>query len=78
MLIRAGDKVMMLRNDRKVGVRNGNRGVVVDVDPDERTKRVRVAGGGVEVPVRYIDAGHAGLAYAMTVNEAHGRRAMRR
>ena len=32
--IQAGDKVMMLRNDRKLGVRNGNRGVVLDVDPD--------------------------------------------
>ena len=29
--IRAGDKVMTLRNDRAIGVRNGNRGVVLDV-----------------------------------------------
>ena len=35
MPIQAGDKVMMLRNDRRLGVRNGNRGVVLDVDPDD-------------------------------------------
>ena len=70
--IQAGDKVMMLRNDRKLGVRNGNRGVVLDVDPDERTMRVRLARGDVEVPARYVDAGHVGHAYAMTVNKAHG------
>ena len=33
---------MMLRNDRRLGVRNGNRGVVLDVDPDEHTMRVQL------------------------------------
>jgi conjugative relaxase-like TrwC/TraI family protein len=70
--IRAGDKVMMLRNDRRVGVSNGNKGVVLDVDPEERTMRVRLARGDIEIPTRYVDAGHVGLAYAMTVNKAHG------
>jgi hypothetical protein len=32
--IQAGDKVMMLRNDRRLGVRNGNRGEVLDVTPN--------------------------------------------
>ena len=68
----AGDKVMMLRNDRRLGVRNGNRGVVLDVDPDERTMRVQLNRGTVDVPARYVDAGHVGHAYAMTVNKAHG------
>ena len=70
--MRAGDKVMMLRNDRRLGVRNGNRGVVLDVDPDAHTMHVRLARGDIEVPARYVDAGHVGLAYAMTVNKAHG------
>jgi hypothetical protein len=69
--IQAGDKVMMLRNDRTLGVRNGNRGVVVEVDPEERTMRVQLRRGIVDVPARYVDAGHVGLAYAMTVNKAH-------
>lgn len=70
--IRAGDKVMMLHNDRRLHVSNGNRGHVESVDPDERTVRVRLARGVVDVPARYVDAGHVGLAYAMTVNKAHG------
>jgi hypothetical protein len=70
--IRAGDKVMTLRNDRAIGVRNGNRGVVLDVDPDEHTMRIQLARRIVDVPARYVDAGHVGLAYAMTVNKAHG------
>jgi conjugative relaxase-like TrwC/TraI family protein len=70
--IQAGDRVMMLRNDRRLGVRNGNRGEVVDVDPDQRTLRVRLTRGIVDLPAHYVDAGHVGLAYAMTVHKAHG------
>lgn len=70
--IRAGDKVMMLRNDSKLGVRNGNRGVALSVNPEERSMRVQLTRGVVDVPAHYVDAGHVGLAYAMTVNKAHG------
>jgi hypothetical protein len=70
--IQTGDRVMMLRNDRKLGVRNGNRGEVVDVDPEEHTLRVRLSRGIVDLPAHYVDAGHVGIAYAMTVNRAHG------
>src|SRR5688572_18031606 len=68
----AGDSIMTLRNDRHVGVRDGNRGVVIKVDPVAHTMRVRLAPGEVELPARYVDAGHVGHAYAMTVNKAHG------
>ena len=70
--IQTGDRVMMLRNDRQLGVRNGNRGVVVDVDLDDRTMRVQLANRVVELPTAYLDAGHISHAYAMTVNKAHG------
>lgn len=70
--MQAGDKVMMLRNDTRIGIRNGNRGVILDVDPDERTMRVRLPRGEVDLPTRYLDAGNVGLAYAITVNKAHG------
>ena len=63
---------MTLRNDRRIGVRNGNRGVVVAVDPDDHTMRVRLTRGDIDLPARYVDAGHVGHAYAMTVNKAHG------
>jgi hypothetical protein len=70
--MQAGDKVMMLRNDTRIGIRNGNRGVILDVDPDQRTMRVRLPRGEVDLPTRYLDAGNVGLAYAMTINKAHG------
>ena len=67
-----GDAVMTLKNNTRIGVRNGNRGVVVAVDVDARSMRVRMPRGEVELPARYLDAGHVGHAYAMTVNKAHG------
>ena len=75
--MRAGDRVMMLRNDTRIGIRNGNRGVILDVDPDERTMRVRLPRGEVDLPTRYLDAGNVGLAYAITVNKAHGMTSLR-
>ncbi|MGD9795946.1 MAG: MobF family relaxase [Acidimicrobiia bacterium] len=72
MPVRAGDKVMMLCNNIRLGVRNGNRGTVVAVDPDARTLQVRLARGVVDIPADYIDIGNVGLAYAMTVHKAHG------
>lgn len=70
--MQAGDKVMMLRNDTRIGVRNGNRGIILAVDPDEHTMRVRLPRGEVDLPTPYLDAGNVGLAYAITVNKAHG------
>ena len=68
----AGDSVMMLRNNRRLGVRNGNRGVVIDVDPNEQTMRVSLVTGEVTLPATYLFAGNVGHAYAMTINKAHG------
>jgi len=67
-----GDAVMTLKNDKRLGVRNGNRGVVVAVGSEARSMRVRMQRGDVDLPARYLDAGHVGHAYAMTVNKAHG------
>jgi conjugative relaxase-like TrwC/TraI family protein len=70
--IQAGDRIMLLKNNTRLRVRNGNRGTVISVDPDARTLQVRLARGVVDLPARYIEAGHVGLAYAMTVHKAHG------
>ena len=64
---------MMLRNDRKLGVRNGNRGS----RPRRRPRASARCESGSPAATstcrrRYVDAGHVGLAYAMTVNKAHG------
>jgi len=67
-----GDAVMTLKNDKRLGVRNGNRGLVIAVDADTCTMRVRLQRGEIDLPARYLDAGHIAHAYAMTVNKAHG------
>lgn len=67
-----GDAVMALKNNTRLGVRNGNRGVIVAIDHDARSMSVRMQRGEVELPARYLDAGHVGYSYAMTVNKAHG------
>jgi conjugative relaxase-like TrwC/TraI family protein len=65
-----GDKVICLRNDRSLGVLNGTvgklegrgrRGVIVQTSDGIRT-----------LPVAYLEAGHLGHAYAMTVHKAQG------
>jgi hypothetical protein len=66
----AGDKVICLRNDRRLDVLNGTMGVVE-----------RVAGGSLVInaddgmralPTAYLAAGHLDHAYAMTVHKSQG------
>lgn len=64
-----GDEVICLRNDRRLGVRNGTRSTIESVDPTERT--VMLAGGKV-LPAAYLDAGHLGHGYATTIHKAQG------
>ena len=37
----AGDEIICLRNDYRLGVRNGDRATIEPVDPDQRTMRIR-------------------------------------
>jgi len=62
-----GDKVMCLRNDYRLGVRNGTVGIVISADPG-----VVVLAGGTHVPSSYLEAGHLTHAYASTVHKAQG------
>ena len=71
--IQAGDKVMMLRNDRTARRAQRQPGR----SPRRRPRTAHDASAArlaaiVDVPATYVDAGHVGLAYAMTVNKAHG------
>ena len=69
----AGDEVMTLRNDRRLGVRNGERGAITAVDSD--TSSVTLAfttGRTVDVHADYLNAGQLAHAYAMTVHKAQG------
>lgn len=68
----AGDEIVCLRNDYRLGVRNGDRAVVERVDPEHRTMRVRLDDGVRVLPTEYLDAGHVSHAYATTIHKAQG------
>jgi ATP-dependent exoDNAse (exonuclease V) alpha subunit len=68
-----GDQVMTLRNDRTLGVINGTRGVVVDVDRVNLGVTLRREDGSEAVlSKRYLEAGHLTHAYAITGHKAQG------
>ena len=64
-----GDKIMCLRNDRRLGVRNGSVATIASVDPD--LGAVTLSEGAV-LPPAYLGAGHLTHAYASTVHKAQG------
>ena len=68
-----GDRVVAERNDRCLGIVNGQRGVVAAVDLDRRTAQLRLPGGAsVELDAGYLDAGHLNHGYALTAHKAQG------
>ena len=59
LTFQAGDRVLCVRNDRRIGVRNGTIGTVTDLDPEKRSITIRTDGHTThELPARYLDAGH--------------------
>lgn len=68
----AGDHVMTLRNNRRLDVRNGERGVVQTINVDRRSMTVQMTDRVVELPSTYLEAGHVTHGYAMTVHKAQG------
>jgi conjugative relaxase-like TrwC/TraI family protein len=69
----AGDRVLTLRNDRRLGVLNGTRGTVLSVDPEARALTLATDDGReVSLPARYLDAGHVAHGYALTAHKAQG------
>ncbi|MEZ5099626.1 MAG: AAA family ATPase [Thermoleophilia bacterium] len=67
------DRVVCLRNDRRIGVSNGTRGTVVAIDAGERSATIRTeAGALVELPARYLQARHVQHGYALTGHRSQG------
>jgi len=68
-----GDQVMTLRNDRRLGVINGGRGAVENVDLRACELAVRFDDERlVTLPSEYLEAGHVTHCYAITGHKAQG------
>ncbi len=68
----AGDDIVCLRNDRRLGVCNGTRATVEAVDPDAGTLTVRAEGRRVVLPAVYLDDGNVAHGYATTIHKSQG------
>jgi hypothetical protein len=64
-----GDAVLCLRNDHRLGVRNGTAAVIAAVHPDTGTIDLD---DGTALSAEYINAGHLGYSYATTIHKAQG------
>jgi hypothetical protein len=68
-----GDRVVCLRNNSLLGVKNGTCGTVQQIDNNERTLTVATDRGPiVELNSRYLSAGNVRHAYALTGHAAQG------
>jgi conjugative relaxase-like TrwC/TraI family protein len=69
---RVGERVVCRRNDAALGLRNGMRGRVVELDPSARTLTLHTdAGARRAIPASYATA-HLDHGYALTVHAAQG------
>ena len=69
----AGDRIMTLRNQRRLGVRNGTFATITAIDIDQRAMTIRTDQGTIhQLPAAYLDAGHVRHAYATTIHKAQG------
>ena len=68
-----GDDVLALRNDYRVGLLNGTRGSIEQIDLARRTFTVQCdTGEQVLIPFEYLEAGHLTHGYATTIHKAQG------
>lgn len=69
-IFRLGDRVMQTRNDHERSVFNGDVGVVVSVDPDDKSLVVEVDGIPVNYDQKQLSA--LSLAYAVSIHKSQG------
>ncbi len=68
-----GDRIIGLRNDRSVGILNGQRGIVEAIDPDRESLQVQLdQGEQIEIPAAYLKARRLDHGYAITAHRAQG------
>ena len=68
----AGDQIVCLRNNRRLGIHNGTRATITSIDPDHHAITVRTNRGEVRLPGEYVDAGHLAHGYATTIHKTQG------
>ena len=67
-----GDEILTSRNDYRLGVLNGTRGVITDIDYNRGELRINTDGRDVVLPPSYVATGHLTHAYAVTIHKAQG------
>lgn len=70
-----GDRIVCLRNDRRIGVHNALMGTIASVDRDDPNAMVTIRGrDGREFSITgaYLEAGHLDHGYATTIHKAQG------
>jgi Ti-type conjugative transfer relaxase TraA len=71
--LQAGDRIVCLRNHRRLGVVNGTRATILAVDPHLRSiDAVTDDGRPIRLDRQYLDAGHVTHGYAITGHKAQG------
>ncbi len=69
----AGDRVVTLRNQRRLGVRNGTLATITDIDVETRAMTIHTdTATSHQLPATYLDAGHVRHAYTTTIHKAQG------
>jgi exodeoxyribonuclease V alpha subunit len=68
--LRAGDKVMQLRNNYEKGVFNGDLGRIASIDPEDGSAKIDFLGRVVEYDSDELD--EIALAYATSVHKSQG------
>jgi hypothetical protein len=72
-VFQAGDRVVTLHNDRRLGVVNGTRATVTAVETGQRTLLVTdEQDRELRLPADYLDAGYVTHGYAVTGHKAQG------
>jgi conjugative relaxase-like TrwC/TraI family protein len=67
-----GDAILTTRNDYGLGVLNGTRATITQIDPSTGAVHARSHSREVMLPWKYVAAGHVTHAYAMTLHKAQG------
>ena len=67
-----GDSIVCLRNDRRLGVHNGTRAAITQVDPERHELTIRAGGDTITLPAAYLHAGHVAHGYATTIHKTQG------